>query len=705
MVNRHSGICARYHRFHDNSRGFVKLLSWAYLLWLNFAFYILQFRFLDRAPEVDVYEAKRLEYRFSETYGYHKRFPDLNVDSYIKQCEKYDIISFDIFDTLIFRPMAVPVDMFYLMGEHLAISDYKNIRTFAEYDARLRCMMRCNHAEINLEDIHKNLSEDVGIDYKESMKEEIDVELSFCYANPFMKQVWNRLRRMNKRIIVTTDMYLPYNVIEKILGKNGYTGYERIYLSNIYHKSKADGKLYGLVLRDYPEATILHIGDNPYSDIKMAKKHKIDSRIYPNVNRNVLLYRSMDMSYIIGSAYRGIVSTYLYNGLKIYSQEYEYGFIYGGLFVLGYCHFIHEYTQSHNIDKILFLSRDGETLMKAYISMYPDEADKCSYVYWSRKCATKLMASCDKHDYFRRFIYHKVNQGYTIAKILKTMELEGLISQLSDWKEISDKWNEANLNAKHLKKTKFINLQEDDELTDKNGYLLRRFIEAKWEYVESVYREQMDAACRYYKKVLKDCAKAVAVDIGWAGSGALSMSYLVEKQWNLSTDITGIIAGTNTINNSEADSSETFLQNGRLVSYMFSTGFNRDIWKKHNPSKDYNVFWELLLSSPKPQFIGFYNNKPLINKSEYSVVKIDDIYLRFGSSDDNIEGIKDIRQGILDFVSEYMRRFKSPLQGRYTYMYNISGRDAYAPMLLAASNNERYLKTIMKKFKLVVNVD
>ena len=81
---------------------------------------------------------------------------------------------------------------------------------------------------------------------------------------------------------------------------------------------------------------------------------------YPNVNRNALLYRSYDMSAVVGGAYRGIVNNKLYNGTEQSPMEYEYGYIYGGLFVLGYCNFIHTYAREHGIDKLLFLSRDGD---------------------------------------------------------------------------------------------------------------------------------------------------------------------------------------------------------------------------------------------------------------------------------------------------------------------------------------------------------
>lgn len=54
----------------------------------------------------------------------------------------------------------------------------------------------------------------------------------------------------------------------------------------------------------------------------------------------------------------------------------------------------------------------------------------------------------------------------------------------------------------------------------------------------------------------------------------------------------------------------------------------------------------------------------------------------------------DIQKGILDFASDYSLQF-----GGFPYMLRISGRDAYAPMLVAASYGEKYLKAVDSKFK------
>lgn len=709
LVNKHTGISYRYHKFHDGTTGIRKVMSWFYLLWLNFAYYVLFCHFLGRKTETEVYESKRLNIKMSESEAYLKANPNLSVTAYVDKLKKYDVISFDVFDTLIFRPFSVPTDLFFLVGESFDIMDFKNIRTWAEWDAREKCKKQNGHMEIGLNDIWENLEKETGLSAEKGIEIEQKTEQKLCYANPFMLEVWKRLQSMNKKLIIVSDMYLPEECIANILENAGFTGIEKIYVSNTYHKSKAEGSLYHEVIKDYNNLSIAHVGDNPHSDEKMARKCGIAVWPYHNINKNVLLYRSMDMSAIVGSAYRAIVSCHLYNGLHSYGMEYEYGFIYGGLFVVGYCNFIHEYYNQHGLDKLLFFSRDGDILKQVYDFLYPE--DSTEYVYWSRKAAVKLMANEDKHDYFRRFLYHKVNQKYTIARILHTMELDRLTEQL-----------DIKLDEELMKPDEKL-VKSDEELTDKNVRQLKRFVESKWEQVFAVYEPQMTAARKYYAQVLDGCNRVAAVDIGWAGSGAMSLSHLTEKVWKIPCQVTGIIAGTNTIHNAEPDASEIFLQNGKLATYLYSQSNNRDLLKKHDPNKDYNVFWELLLSSPTPQFTGFYEGKTGEKSSRY--LEELDITLDFGQTDmakikkedvgnmedentkkENIEientekeRIQKIQEGILAFAHEYHSHFKD-----YPYMFRISGRDAYAPMLVAASHNERYLKMIEKRFNFEKNI-
>ena len=661
LVNRHAGIKERFHKFRKNAFGFKRIIAILYLLWLNFAYYVLFCRFLGQRKDTRAYEQKKLVIKESESGRFIE--PEVTVDEFVKKLSEYDTVSFDIFDTLIFRPFSEPVDLFYMIGEQLGIMNFKNIRQKMEKEARQERFSREGHYEITITDIWNRLENEVGISARDGMRIEMELEMDLCYANPFMLQVYNRIKDMGKQIIIISDMYLPKKFLKKLLEKNGYTDFEQLYVSCEKGINKYSGKLFKSVIdnggiRDRR----IHVGDNTQSDVKMAVSNGFESCYYPNVNRNSLRMRAYDMSSIIGGAYRGIVNNRLYNGVRKYGMEYEYGFVYGGLFVTGYCSFIHKYYLQNNVDKILFLSRDGDILKQVYEKMYPD--DNIDYAYWSRRASTKLMADYDRFDYFRRFLLHRVNQGITLTYIMRSMQLEELLPFMSE---------------------KF-NLSQT--LTEGNVYQVKAFLEDNWDKVLTIYEKEQNAAKCYYSELLTGCSKVVAVDIGWAGSGAMALNTLVQKRWNIPCDIIGLVAGTNTMHNVEPDASEAFLLSGKLVPYMFSFAHNRDLTKKHDLNSDYNVYWELLLASPTPQLSGF---EPGEDGSGYSFC--------FGDYDRNREGIRQIQKGILDFAQDYTQAFN-----KYPYMFNISGRDAYAPMVVAASYNEKYLKEIYKRFNLEINV-
>lgn len=661
LVNRKRGIRQRYHRFHDGTTGMKKVVSWFYLLWLNFCYYVLFCRFLGEQTEFPVYEEKKPPCAESESVLANR--DRRSVSETVSFLMQYEVISFDIFDTLIFRPFSEPTDLFFFLGEKTGILDFKRLRMQAEADARTQKYKEEKHYEITLSDIWSRLENEIGVTKEQGMQMEQALEMEFCYANPYMQQVFTQLREHGKRIVITSDMYLSKAFLSELLQKNGYGGYEELYVSCEYEKSKAEGSLYEVVKRAYPDTdSMIHVGDNPVSDVKNAKKHGFEVFYYPNVNRNALLYRAYDMSAVVGGAYRGIVNNKLYNGTEQLSMEYEYGYIYGGLFVLGYCNFIHTYARVHGIEKLLFLSRDGDILRQAYAVLFPEE--KTEYVYWSRAAATKLMARYNRYDFFRRYLYHKADGTYTIEQILKSMRLEFLLDRLLQ------------------------QLPHEIYLTSGNVRQVKRFLEANWQEVTVVYDRESKATELYYKKVLGDSRNALAVDIGWAGSGAIALDYLVQKVWKLPCSITGAVAGTNSVHNFEVDASEIFLQNGKLAAYLYAQSFNRDLWKKHDPNTDDNIFFELLLASPTPQFLGF----------ELDEVSGEVLYL-FGKMDANPEGMKEIQSGILDFVRDYQKHFSG-----YPYLFCVSGRDAYAPILAASGNKKAYLKTLKKKFEFEANV-
>ena len=109
LVNRHAGIRSRYHRVHDGGGWGRKMVSYLYLLWLNFGYYVLFCRFLDKEEAVAAYEEKRLPILPESEQQ------KLAVRDYVDRLSQYDVVSFDIFATLLFRPFSEPADLFYFL--------------------------------------------------------------------------------------------------------------------------------------------------------------------------------------------------------------------------------------------------------------------------------------------------------------------------------------------------------------------------------------------------------------------------------------------------------------------------------------------------------------------------------------------------------------------------------------------------------------
>lgn len=178
------------------------------------------------------------------------------------------------------------------------------------------------------------------------------------------------------------------------------------------------------------------------------------------------------------------------------------------------------------------------------------------------------------------------------------------------------------------------------------------------------YEDSAEAAGRYYRRVLENCCHAVAVDVGWAGSGALSLDLLVKREWKPDCEITGIIAGTNTFHNAEPDATEPFLYTGKLVSYLYSQELNREYWKWHNPGKNHNLLVEQLLSSKEGSLADIVTDKE--SREGYRFV--------FKEPDTEPGRVMQIQRGILDFAEDYLRYIPE----YYRKSHCISGADAYA---------------------------
>ncbi|MBR5515678.1 MAG: HAD-IA family hydrolase [Clostridia bacterium] len=656
LVNRVPGIRYRYLNFREKNQGAGRVHAASYLFGLNFKYYILRASGLKTDPEIDPDINRTVSYETQAS----------KIEDPRELCEKlksYDVISFDVFDTLILRKAGKPTDLFYSLQGVLNYPNFKRLRTEAEQAARARRYEKYGDYEVNLEEIWQKLYQISGIDVNRGIAAEWETELEFCYANPYFTELVRELKAQGKKLIICSDMYLGEQRIKQLLDNCGYAEFDRYYISCESRKSKHKGDLYTLIKNELgDEKSYIHIGDNSFSDFKQAKNNKFDAYLYPNINTAGDQWIAKDISPAVLSVYSSVINGYLHCGVNHPDKNFELGFIYGGLFVTGYCQYIHRFVENNSIDKILFLARDGEILKKAYEHLYPTQKGKCEYAYWSRLSSTKLSASVLKAHFVERMVIHKTDQNYKLRSIFATMEIEDMLDE-------------------------FIKLYADKKYTPESMFdrecagRLLEFIDNNWERICSHFNDEIEEGKSYYSKLLQDAKTACAVDVGWVGSGALILKKMFDEVWHFDCKLYGLMAGTCSANGADRDYTVYETSNGTLNSYLFSCAHNKDVWKYHDAQKGHNMLVELLLSSNSPSFRGFKKDE----NGNYD----------FNSEKERIDAVQ-IQAGIMKFVELYSEHPWRDLE--------ISGRDAAAPIMLLY-NSPRYVEKLLSESEIKANVE
>lgn len=272
------------------------------------------------------------------------------------QIEKHDIISFDIFDTLVVRNVLKPSDIFTLtekkyntLHKNSPINNFKEKRIGAEKISRSN-----KKNEITINDIY------CQIEYPDQIKNElmmieIDVEFKYIVKNPNIYPLYQYAKEKGKKIIIASDMYLSKEFISRVLKNCGIDTYDTLFISSEIGYRKKTGDLFAYIcnyLKCNPN-NILHIGDNKISDFYMALKNGLDAfLIYPSMENMYHLKKGkFDYCPIQYNVAASIIRNY---SLSKKPCE-KIGCQILGLPLVGFCQWVHKNT--HGIDKFFFGSR------------------------------------------------------------------------------------------------------------------------------------------------------------------------------------------------------------------------------------------------------------------------------------------------------------------------------------------------------------
>ncbi|WP_220791781.1 hypothetical protein [Gluconacetobacter dulcium] len=315
---------------------------------------------------------------------------DTDWSTLIDLIDRSEVVSFDVFETLVWRIYQYPVDLFAHIEESCGAPKFREERQTAEMRARSLARV-AGRDEVTLDEIYQQLPAALR-KYKQI---EIDQEIASCYRDDWMYNIYSYALSKGKRIVLASDMYLPETVIKTILSNAGYDNYERLFLSSVTLHPKATGLLFRDLI-DYaqvPANKILHIGDNNHSDFVMPQAAGLQAYLYvPALERlggvaEQTLFQTLAQAPFAGSAvnslFQGLVAHYR---MKNPEPDYweRFGYVYGGPIASGFCQWIREQCDENKISHVAFLARDGYIFKEAFDALYPDFST--SYVYASRRC-------------------------------------------------------------------------------------------------------------------------------------------------------------------------------------------------------------------------------------------------------------------------------------------------------------------------------
>lgn len=224
---------------------------------------------------------------------YINSFPNLRSEEIIRRIKPFSVVSFDIFDTLIKRNILGKEEVFNLVEKEYNKQNNQHITGFRRFRIQTEEIIRTHkkNKEFTIDDIYnymigkiiKSQSQSFLVDdsIAEILKKlEIEIETAVCQPNYELKKVFEYCKNKKKKIILISDMYLQEKYIRKVLQRNGYFGYESLYVSCDYGVSKQNkGKLFNIVSEKerINKKDWIHIGDSKKADWFFACKNGIKS--------------------------------------------------------------------------------------------------------------------------------------------------------------------------------------------------------------------------------------------------------------------------------------------------------------------------------------------------------------------------------------------------------------------------------------------
>ena len=390
----------------------------------------------------------------------------------ISNMKKKEVVSFDLYDTLINRYTNDNKEVYALVKKYC---DENNIRIDEEYVSKRNKADTLKDVEIkNLIELYEEVN--MTGDLETISKIEEYIELNVAYKNKENEKIYNKAIQLNKKIIITTDIHLSRNVIENILKKYDIN-YDKLYISSQIKKSKRNSSIFSYIEEDLGTKSIIHFGDNILSDKKNPRKSKWDAEV-------------LDKKDDCNTAYDRFIETGV---IEQESKYRKYGYQAMGPLLYFYAKWLQKECGKK---KLFFLSRDGKVMKAAYDIVNPSNYSE--YLYASRR--SLIVPSIFKKENFDEIMkLYFYGKRITVDKFLHYMGLEN----------------------KKINSTKVYDLKNKEDIEE-----LRSYYEKYKKEIINNSKNQHELLLKY----LGDTKELNIVDIGWFGNMQKSLENILSNK-------------------------------------------------------------------------------------------------------------------------------------------------------------------------------
>ena len=344
-------------------------------------------------------EEQRITYDFKGVNGFTK-------EELLQKIEEYDVVSFDLFDTLIMRKTLFSTDVYEIVEGRLKQQGMEK-EGFA--GKRLECEKSlAKKGSLTLTEIYQYMLKEYHIDgiSAETLADmEWSADLELLAPRTEMCELVTQIYRSGKEVYIVSDTYYTKEQLKNLLDR--YDVEVTDILSSCEFGTSKTQELYSYLKNRIGNQSCLHIGDDSVADVDWAARFGLDTcKIYSGLELlEAVGYMGMweCIETLADRIKAGMFVATIFNSpFQFESQErkiavkavHDIGYLFAAPVITDFVIWFDKMVQKYRLPNVWMGARDGYLLKKLYDYLKKEEAS--TYFLTSRMAAIRAgMQSTD----------------------------------------------------------------------------------------------------------------------------------------------------------------------------------------------------------------------------------------------------------------------------------------------------------------------